>query len=110
MTPEMQGSSAVREAHPEVIFASFAGVALRDKKTTLKGKSERLRLLVEHGLRFDAAAERARLKPAKLGEDDLIDAAACLVTAQRIHEGRERVLPDGDAPKDGGGLRMEIVA
>ena len=45
---------------------------------------------------------------ARVGVDDLIDAAIALLTASRMSEGRASVL--GDGAIDARGLRMEIVA
>jgi predicted RNase H-like nuclease len=39
--------------------------------------------------------------------DDLLDAAACALAAERILAGRARRVPD-DPPRDSRGLRMEI--
>ena len=42
--------------------------------------------------------------------DDVVDAVACLVAAQRIALGKALVLPDSVVEYDARGLRMEIVA
>ena len=47
---------------------------------------------------------------AQQAADDLIDAAACLVTAYRISRGMERSFPEAAVERDARGLRMEIVA
>lgn len=53
---------------------------------------------------------RRRPASSDLALDDLIDALACLVTANRIRTGEARVFPEGPARLDARGLRMEIVA
>ena len=45
-----------------------------------------------------------------VGRDDIVDAAACMVTAYRIVNGQAMTLPDGDAQTDERRLRMEILA
>jgi predicted RNase H-like nuclease len=45
---------------------------------------------------------------ARVAIDDLIDAAACLMSAKRVREGKAIVL--GDAAIDQRGLRLKIVA
>jgi predicted RNase H-like nuclease len=99
---------------------------------TCSGEAERLALLLDHLPAFDPAAVRhdliareraARALPhddqpqrkpgAPVGRDDIVDAVACLVTAQRIADGTARTFPADDAggPElDARGLRMEIVA
>ena len=108
MTPALQ--ARIREAHPELIFATLAGSPMTHKKSSVEGKAERLTVLARLGIVFDPTEERIRLGRSRVQEDDLIDAAACLVTARRIQQGEERVLPGGDPQRDARGLRMEIVA
>ena len=113
MTPDLQ--DRLREAHPEVTFALLAGTGrgLPHPKKTPQGEADRLALLQTFFPVLDRAtlaAERARLGPAKVARDDLVDAVACLVTAYRIASGQARVLPDGPPQRDARGLRMEIVA
>ena len=79
------------------------------KKET-QGKCERLQVLSRCGLELDLTRERKRLGRSKVGEDDLIDAAACLLTARRIQDGTATVFPSGQVETDAKGLRMEIVA
>jgi predicted RNase H-like nuclease len=109
MAPGLQ--AWVREAHPEVTFTVLcpAGGPVHGKKQE-EGETERLAILERLVPAFDLAAERKRLGHNSVGRDDLLDAAACLVTAQRVMRGRSIVLPRGDQPVDSRGLRMEIVA
>ncbi len=102
----------VRESHPEVIFAVVGGSAdaPQHPKKDAAGQSERVALLQRWLPAFDPAHVRAQLGPAYLSRDDIVDAAACLLTAVRIEMGSAVVLPAGDVPRDERGLRMEIVA
>jgi len=97
----------IKEAHPEGCFRVLNGAPLQHSKKTSSGQRERLELLVANGLGFDPAVERQRLGRARVQLDDILDAAACLLTAQRIAEHRACVL--GDGALDARGLRMEVV-
>jgi predicted RNase H-like nuclease len=110
MTPARQ--AFVREVHPELVFAllSRRGRGLAEPKRTAAGERLRLRLLRTVAPRFDPRAVRARLGPARVARDDIVDAVACVVAAGRIARGEAVVLPAGTAVRDGRGLRMEIVA
>ena len=110
MTPERQ--AFVREVHPELVFAilSGRGRGLVEPKRTEAGERLRLRLLRRVAPRFDPGAVRATLGLPRVARDDVIDAVACLVAAQRIALGKAIVLPDGVVERDARGLRMEIVA
>ena len=109
MTPGRQ--AFVREVHPELVFAilSGRGRGLVEPKRTEAGERLRLRLLRRVAPRFDPGAVRATLGLARVARDDVIDAVACLVAAQRIALGKAIVLPDGAVERDARGLRMEIV-
>jgi predicted RNase H-like nuclease len=106
ITPALQ--ARVREVHPEVSFRLLKGRPLQHSKKTSAGRKERVEILDSEGLGFDPQFERLRLGRSLLAIDDLLDAAACLLTAERIAEGRAQVL--GDGAIDSRGLRMEIVA
>jgi len=110
ITPERQ--AFVREVHPELVFAilSGRGRGLVEPKRTEAGERLRLRLLRRVAPRFDPVAVRAKLGLSRVARDDVIDAVACLVAAQRIALGKAVVLPDGIVERDARGLRMEIVA
>jgi predicted RNase H-like nuclease len=110
ITPERQ--AFVREVHPELVFAilSGRGRGLTEPKRTAAGERLRLRLLRRVAPRFDPGAVRAALGLSRVARDDVIDAVACLVAAQRIALGKAIVLPDGTIERDARGLRMEIVA
>ena len=110
MTPARQAS--VREVHPELVFAvlSGRGRGLDEPKRTVAGERVRLAMLRPVAPSFDPAAVRIRLGRSAVARDDVIDAVACLVAAQRIARGAALVLPPGPAVRDARGLRMEIVA
>ena len=55
MSPELQ--VRVREGHPEVTFRLLAGAPLDFNKSSSEGKGQRLRILVDLGVRFDPTAE-----------------------------------------------------
>ena len=95
MSPRLQAS--VQEAHPEVTFAVLNGRPLDHKKKSREGEAERFELLRRAGVAFDVDAERLRLGRGTVRRDDLVDAAACLVTAWRIRNGKERILPDSES-------------
>lgn len=105
MTPTLQ--LAVREVHPEVAFCVLNGAPLTYGKKTTDGQQERVAILDRHGLTLDHQAVRQRLGRG-VGVDDVIDAAVCLLTAERISNQRQRVL--GDGVRDAKGLAVEIVA
>ena len=110
MTPGRQ--AFVREVHPELVFAilSGRGRGLVEPKRTEAGERLRLRFLRRVAPRFDPGAVRATLGLSRVANDDVIDAVACLVAAQRIALGKALILPDGVVEHDARGLRMEIVA
>lgn len=105
MSPELQ--MRIREAHPEVTFATLAGHSLKHSKKVVAGNIERWDILAKSDLWIDPSRMDS-LREIDAALDDVLDAAACLLTAKRISEGRERVL--GDRALDAKGLRMEIVA
>jgi predicted RNase H-like nuclease len=109
MTPDLQ--QFVRETHPEVTFAVLAQTDLGKKKDA-EGHAKRLAVLAGHGLRL--SLEQIRLYRNVLGRklvkvDDVIDAAACLLTAKRIWN-RQRVTFPQAVFLDSRKLRMEIVS
>ena len=110
VTPERQ--AFVREVHPELVFAILAGRGhgLVEPKRTAAGERLRLRLLRRVAPRFDPGSVRAALGLSRVARDDVIDAVACLVAAQRIALGKAIALPDRMVERDARGLRMEIVA
>ena len=87
----------IHEAHPEVSFRAMNRSApLAHRKKSAGGVLERIALLREHGieLRSLGAAASAPI-------DDVLDAAACAWTAQRILTGNARTFPDPPEVVDG---------
>jgi predicted RNase H-like nuclease len=99
----------IREGHPEVTFACLAGRVIQSSKKTHEGEHERLELLRVCGLMFDIEEVRLRLGRGLVARDDLIDAAACLVTTHAWVRNKVRVFPELPC-RDARGLVMEIVA
>ncbi|MCZ8376679.1 MAG: DUF429 domain-containing protein [Beijerinckiaceae bacterium] len=96
----------VVETHPELVFRRLKGDPLVHPKKTEPGKSERRALLLAAGIpaeSLDAAPPRGA------GSDDLLDALACLLTAQRVVSGLARPHPD-PFERDRFGLPMAIFA
>lgn len=109
MTPERQ--DWLREAHPELIFAVLSGTGrgLVHSKRTIEGEQERLAVLSQYGLDLNVDALRNSLSRKRVERNDIVDAAACLLSARRIAAGQAVVIPD-DPVIDERGLRMEMVA
>jgi predicted RNase H-like nuclease len=103
--PELGGR--VREVHPEVSFAAWAGAPIAAGKKSAEGRAARA-ALVDAWLPGAYAAARASLARARAADDDLLDAFAALWTACRIARGEAVTLPSGP-PRDLRGLAMEIV-
>lgn len=88
------------EVHPELSFAALAGGVL-DRKKTAGGRAQRL-----------AALRRwlPGLDPASVPSgDDAPDALVAAWSGRRWLDGAARVLPEGQAPRDGRGRPMRIV-
>jgi predicted RNase H-like nuclease len=97
LRPELH--ARVFEAHPEVTFAVLANGGLRYGKKDSAGVTERLAILRGVGVVFDPARERAWLAGG-VAENDLLDAAACAVTARRIGQGTARRFPAAEVQTD----------
>jgi len=108
MNPLLQ--TVVREAHPEVTFASINRAPLSTTKKSLDGENQRLLILKQVGIALDPRDVLRTLHGSGVERNDITDAAACLATAHRIATNRARVLPEGKTCLDAKGLRMEIVA
>ena len=104
--------ACVYETHPELAFWRLNGnAALHEPKKRKSriydpGMILRRGQLVAAGL-SEEVVNTSRLKGA--GEDDLLDAMACAVIAQRIHRGEAKPFPD-PPPRDSFGLPMAIWA
>ena len=110
MSPQVQDQ--VFETHPEVLFALLSGSAMQHNKKKPEGERERLRLLLAAGLDLtvdEVTRIRANLGVDKVQRDDVVDAAALLVSAHRISIGENARYPDVP-PIDANGIRMEINA
>lgn len=97
----------VHETHPEVCFLEMnGGVPLAYGKKGAEGRRLRLTLLEAV---FPGQAERLldEFPRRAVQADDVLDALACLWTAQRLAQGRARTLP-AVPPQDACGLRMAI--
>ena len=100
--------SRVREGHPEVSFAAWAGRPMQYTKKRAAGRAEREDLINAHY--GDDAVECLwpRIRGQGVARDDLVDAFAMLWSAERLAAGQDEVLPP--TPEyDDTGLRMEIV-
>lgn len=102
------------ECHPEASFWAMNGQKELSHPKKVKnrpfedGINERLKLLGASGVPCDLLnAQTARALGA--GLDDLIDAAACAVTAKRVAEGKALRFPD-PPEADAFGLPVAIVA
>lgn len=102
----------VFETHPELAFVMMNGGAPLSLAKKVKsgnhapGLDLRRNLLRGNGLPDDILQMKA---PRGAGDDDLIDALACLVTARRIHAHQAQSFP-ADPPRDEHGLPMAIWA
>jgi len=93
----------LREAHPELVFHDLNGWQPLAPKKYPEGADQRRAILTRQGLTVaEPGLPRRLAKP-----DDLLDAAACALAAERILDGRGRCLPP-EPTRDGRGLRMEI--
>ena len=110
MTPGLQ--QFVREAHPEVTFAVLTNRTDLGNKKRAEGRAKRLAVLAGEGMRLsldDICQQRILLGRHLVQVDDLIDAAACVLTAKRIGN-RQHVCFPTTVCKDSRKLRMEIVS
>src|SRR5688572_16583899 len=75
----------VREGHPEVVFAMLNGaLPLTHSKDSRQGVAERMALLAAGVPVFDPIKERIRLGRGTVATDDIVDAAAMLLTAKHV--------------------------
>ena len=100
----------VREVHPEVCFAAFAGgCPMKHSKKRTPGFAERMRVLRKFYPRTDEVVDYAldNWRRKQVARDDIVDALAAAVTAYLGHS-RLKTLPDGPE-LDARGRPMEIV-
>jgi predicted RNase H-like nuclease len=105
---DAESQTRIVEAHPEVIFHALNAWAPLPRKTEAAGQSLRLDLLNAAGLP-DPAGLLGRFPASQVCDHDVLDAAACALTARRRRTGEAVRLPaNAPAPRDVRGLRMEI--
>ena len=104
VTPAAQ--ARVRETHPELAFMALQGSPLEHSKKSPEGQRTRMDLLRENG--FGRITNWVGiLDTVHASADDLLDACALSLSAERMLKGKGVHLPD-DPPRDAKGLRMEI--
>ncbi len=85
----------IREAHPELCFMAWNdGKPIRESKKSHEGVRIRLGLVRSHFCETVVDAVRQRYAPSVVADDDIYDAFAALWTAERIHLGIAKVIPD----------------
>lgn len=89
----------VIEVHPEVSFAVMLGQPAAASKKTWHGLVERLGALAHQGITLDHVEAAVG---ARVGIDDIVDAAAVAWTARRALAGVARPLPDPPEPGESG--------
>jgi predicted RNase H-like nuclease len=89
ITPALQ--QVIHEVHPELSFREMAGRPLNHSKKTPEGEQERLATLIR-----SFPEESVTNTPTALhkGRADFLDACAALWTAERIHRGTAKRVPD----------------
>ena len=111
MTPALQ--QRVYEAHPELAFQALAGQPLQNRKKTVAGREERLRVLENipsplfHGIRTAFGHILHACRRADVAPDDILDAYVLMWTALRIWRAQAYRVPRSPQ-HDARGLRMEI--
>jgi predicted RNase H-like nuclease len=96
----------VVETHPELVFRRIRGEPLAKPKKLPEGRAERLGLLAQAGL---PPALLAASPPHGAGADDLLDAMACWLTAER-HARGEAIPYPAQPSHDRFGLPIAIWA
>lgn len=99
----------IRETHPEVCFTAFNGGKPMDfNKKKPEGYSERVKVLRQNLKKANKLIKEIRksLLTKDAGDDDILDALVCAVTAFKGKDGLSRL---GDGKSDSDGLPMQIV-
>lgn len=98
--------SRIHEAHPELAFCRLNGGKPLPSKHTYEGLNARKRLLRKAG--FTSISDwLTRRRDFHAKPDDILDACALLLTAQRIKSGKAIAIP-ATAPRDARGLKIAI--
>lgn len=100
------GQSCLREGHPEVSFSLMAGSPVKSPKKLREGKAERVTLLEARGIPVLSLLQH---RPSRVGEDDILDAAALLWSAVRFGNGTHELFPPSPL-RDSAGLEMSVIA
>ena len=108
MEPNLQ--DRVFEAHPELAFMGLAGRPMRHKKKTPAGWREREALVAPSFGRHYMGPSQVldRFGRSRLATDDVLDAYALAITAERIYTSSAVRLPESEPDRDAKRLRMEI--
>jgi len=104
--PAMQ--SRVREVHPELCFMAWSGQPMAFAKKCNAGRIERRRLVDEYFGTTAYDSVRTQFARKHVADDDVLDAFAALWTAERVLQGKARIIP-AKPPLDAFGLAMEMV-
>ena len=89
----------VCEVHPEVSFAEMLGHPASASKKTWQGMVERRAALTAAGILLDDVDQTVG---ARVGTDDMLDAAAVAWSAQRLADGTARSIPEHPQVSDNG--------
>ncbi len=85
----------IHEVHPELCFMAWNnGEPIVESKKSHQGMSIRLDLVKSHFGERVARSVRQRHSASQVADDDIYDAFAALWTAERIHLGIAKVIPD----------------
>lgn len=98
-------AARVHETHPETALCVIAGAPVAESKKTAAGRAVRRALLSAHGIQLPDPVPRF----AGAAADDVIDAAICLMVAERIASGAARSFPE-TPERDRFGLPVVIRA
>ena len=97
----------IRETHPELAFLALQGSPLEHSKKSPEGLKTRMDLLRENG--FGRITNWIGiLDTSHASADDLLDACALALSAERMLKNKGVRLPADEPPRDARGLRMEI--
>jgi predicted RNase H-like nuclease len=97
----------IRETHPELAFLALKGGPLDHAKKSPEGQAERIDLLETAGfVRIQPWIDL--LSDERALPDDLLDACALSLAAERMLNGEGKRLPEDEPPRDAKGLAMEI--